>query len=515
MSKVLDKRKHILADLELTPRVTSAVPAGSDGQVAQVTDKPGINLFVRKGGVLVPAVDTQARLYNAARLDIVVDPILGVRPANGTTITTQAEYAALGADLLYVQDVFRILPPYQGYYVHVLLKSGTHLGDPASLPFTTNYVLLSVPESRGFWPQASEINGDSFPPDYDASNNRAIKFVGESNTVLEAVQDGVYGVSPTNTIIRDVGTWTDHEHQGKYALIKSGEGIGKKFLIDDNDTTTLYSCNSITESGDITFEIVEPSAVIDDSSAGINIANTGGLTYMFENIKFNFKMAPFVVGGTSSFRDCLISTDVSTSALSNSKNKPGATTITNCWVSGCCNLCYGSYIFSESVFINSQFGATSVLNIGEEAVPYFNGIVVRAKDIGSLSVDELVRVSSPCNLSGTSGMILKGDTFCNGVCVIPHSFVSFYTSFIVNNCAVAVKCDGTTVFFEFVMGAGNTVGWDLLNGASIKVQDPASLVATTELSIDGVAYTYSARLPAIGDGMTGVEGSTFLRCNNA
>jgi hypothetical protein len=51
-----DDRKQKFGDLELTPRLLGNVPAGADGQLAVVTDSPGVHLMVRKSGALVPAV---------------------------------------------------------------------------------------------------------------------------------------------------------------------------------------------------------------------------------------------------------------------------------------------------------------------------------------------------------------------------------------------------------------------------------------------------------------------------
>ena len=60
MATCRDPRKYVLGDLEVTPRALTSVPAGSDGQLVPITDQTGKNLYVRKGGNLVPVIDTSA-----------------------------------------------------------------------------------------------------------------------------------------------------------------------------------------------------------------------------------------------------------------------------------------------------------------------------------------------------------------------------------------------------------------------------------------------------------------------
>jgi hypothetical protein len=58
MSTRRDFRKNVLTDLEVSPSTLGGAPAGADGQLVPVTDIPGKNLYVRKGGVLVPVIES-------------------------------------------------------------------------------------------------------------------------------------------------------------------------------------------------------------------------------------------------------------------------------------------------------------------------------------------------------------------------------------------------------------------------------------------------------------------------
>lgn len=62
----------------------------------------------------------------------------------------------------------------------------------------------------------------------------------------------------------------------------------------------------------------------------------------------------------------------------------------------------------------------------------------------------------------------------------------------ISNCATAVKLDGPS-FFDFggvLTGSTNTTAISLANGARLKTSSLATITGTTEISVDGAAYTF-------------------------
>lgn len=176
---------------------------------------------------------------NTEAITMGVDPSGGTSPPDGTLVTSQAEYDALGYSLKYADDVFRILPPFLAFNVTVNLVAGTYL----------------VPAGRTRmmqWPRPMCWPGALAKP--------SVTFQNTTNwTQIEAAQAGTRQYW---RITRTSGTWTAHEHRGRFMRVVSGPGAGSLYPIGDNTTTYLELAGPrVPSPQSITFDIVEPAVV--------------------------------------------------------------------------------------------------------------------------------------------------------------------------------------------------------------------------------------------------------------
>jgi hypothetical protein len=499
-----DYRKRVFDDMELKPKTKALVPAGSDGQLAAVSDVAGKNLFIRKGSDLVPAVDVDSLVTNSEVITMQVNPATGTSPPVGTVVHNQAEYDALGYDLLYVQDAVDILPALLTFSVRAELAGGNHLPKPGSggdVGFDMVFNLVNADVHH---------NGKTFSTEASMNfSGGSIFFIGVDKTIIDAEQAGT---STSTTIVRTSGTWTAHAHRGKFALILTGAGAGSRGLILDNDTTTLYMVYPAFSSGSVTFEINEPAAELQSSGgyAAIRIKNAS-ITVGFDSVRFgNSSTASkgLEVSGGSLY------IDYSQLYLGNSASR------------GLNVRFYGRYASTQSFY---NIVPSTNVRTGYAGVANFTGCFLYGHSSSLLQLVDGGRVGctyltiqgdgiSPTRLielgNGVlwplGALTLVGTTTDTGIYLPDGAAGAVLGSGVVGTCGNAFDIRGNFDCALSWSGSGNTIGWNITRGGVVVIESPASVAATTEISIDGITHPYSD-IPNSGDGLEGQYGSRILR----
>jgi hypothetical protein len=265
--------RHLRADgLVATPSTLAGAEVLADGQLAPVTDQPGVNLYVRKGGVLVPAVTTALEVNS--EINMTVDPSTGVSPPSGTVVHSQADYDALGAPLLYIQDAIDILPLVLNSNIRINLAAGEHLAKSGA-GGTGNQTRCCIQLVRG---AMSHKHGAYNSTLTSPSNQNAYLYItGTTSTVVYAEEAGTTSGAE---LTRTSGSWTAGELRGKFVIIVTGAGAGLKYPIEENTTTMLRVAGAVfSPAGAVTFRIEEPAAVILPSSDGVTRNANPGLRF--------------------------------------------------------------------------------------------------------------------------------------------------------------------------------------------------------------------------------------------
>lgn len=242
------KNPHsFIGGARIAPKTLATVPVLPDGQIAAVTDQPGVNLMVRKGGVLVPAVDARA-ISSLSDINMAVDYATGTSPPYGTMVRNQAEYDALGITLKYPQDALDILPPILNHRAVVALAAGNHYAKDASSGRGDGAVIDTFHMPITYGPS------DHYPAlilsPTPAGITHGVRFVG-STTTIEAGIAGTWttGIPGSNLFTRSSGTWVPDELKGKRLSITSGAGAGSIRVIISNTTNTLMVASNVTAGG--------------------------------------------------------------------------------------------------------------------------------------------------------------------------------------------------------------------------------------------------------------------------
>lgn len=481
--------------LSIFPKAKASVPSGSDGQVATVNDQR-YKLGVRVNGEVAPVTP----LETTEKIEMVVDPVGGTSPAAYVIVTNQAEYDALGDDLLYLQDVLDILPQTLGAVVNVTVKAGTLAAKPGA-----SGVGLDIPIVDG-WGRTLAAGASCITND-TGNGNGAILFNGESNTIIDAAQAGT---STTDTVVRSAGTWTAHERRGDFVLITAGAGAGSRVLIEDNDTTTLYLKWDLASTGSVTFEVVEPAAVMAPGVYYGVFFISGDIVTQFSWIKFGTSVSPMttmIVGGQLSFEECKMLCDEI--SLFGAVRCVTEISFWKCYV--------------VSTGISTSYGAVVRSNNCVLAVVGTDGPVVEAV-FGLLVVLQTTFVafessgySLPLIIMKSQSTVcfqydnkLEGGSTADGIQVQPGARLIFDNPEIeINNCDVALDIQSDVFGAPAFTGSGNVTGIKLSDGATLTTDDPSGLGATTEIDLDGEAIDYSEL--ASGDSIIGLKGSKIVR----
>jgi len=519
MGKELKNSAYVFdAGAVVTPKTLATVPVLGDGQVQTVTDVRGMPLFVRKAGQLTPASGVMA-LDEVISME--VNSATGTSPPAGTIITSQAEYDALGYDLLYPQDALDILPPILQNRVMIKLKAGTHLAKPDSYSpglssmFAMSSKMLACPDG------VLDFTSPSLVKD--------IIFYSDDSTIQDAEQSGT--VASTYEITRTSGTWTIDAHKGMFCLFKTGVNAGTKTVIRSNTATKLITEGPALIAGVCTFEIITPAAILVGSSDGVTPCNyglifagdiTGGYGSLvginFHNIQFGNTSFPclnsVIAGGVAvTMMGCrMLQNDWSGWQVSLGQLYFGAgywNVVTLPYPSGypALSIWAGGYAVIQSSFVELVCpGLTFVDCAGGTFATWYSTLQALVAH-GATPVLQFRRggVYEP-----QGHHRIDGAGVAIGVSVEDGGDISSYMNLDIDNCLTAYNCRQGRLIISNGAGSNNTNGFVLTQGGSIQVYNPAGLAATNPISIDGVNHPYSD-LANVGDYIIGQHGSKIGR----
>lgn len=502
MGQRRSRHSHWVDGAVVEPTTLAGSPALPDGQIQPVTDQR-YRLGVRRDGEIGPAVP----LETSGTIAMTIDPSGGTSPAAGTVVTNQDEYDALGDDLLYVNDVLDILPQSIDRPVVVSMGSGTYGAKPGSSGIGGFNVLVGSSFGRTAAPAATPADSLS------TLGNSLIIFRGTANNVLDSAQSGT---STASTIVRSSGTWTAHTQRGNYALITAGPAAGSRVLIYDNDTTTLYLQLDLSSTGSITFEIVEPAAVMYDAAALYAMLLYHGFsTLQFDWVKWGTDSTPvgtFVVGGNVVFEDNKIHCSADISGIGTmvpsevffwKSYLDVKTIVASSMVGMRVQGCVVEKTDTAGFPLQASAGYTEVVGsafINEESNSY-TGAMIR--------VDAGAHLHFPGISSGSSRIL--GDDSADGIQVLQGGCFTMDSSapLDIDDCDVCLDIQGDVSLPVAITGSSNATALKVSKGAKLVVADPTGLAATTEIDLDGTTHDYT-ELPS-GSFIDGSGGSRIVR----
>ena len=467
-------------------------------------------------------------------IQMAVDPTLGTSPPAGTVIRNQAEYDALGHDLLFAQDALDLLPPMLRHGVVVTLRAGTHAGKPGRTGTTGYDPWLFVPNFQVDTVEAYWEAGDGRP--------LGLYFEGEGATNIGAPVAGVWsGFDFT----RDAGTWTTDAEAGRMFLVTEGFLAGSVFPIYGNSTTKIDMYFSLPSSETMTIQVFEPAAMVVpgafpfvQQSVMSNCARVAGLGLQFKNIFFNDGEADLLWFGRIEFVECMylgrgisLRHDTLTGSMLDDSSRlsffvgsairfsdsgngsQGGLRIAGggvyFFVSTLRGYCYGvEGLYSLVNIFSDDWSTFGDCRIGPayEAVPTIAGALIYLER-GRIRAGWFANTNTVLEGNGlTTGVSLRGN---GGL----YAFSDSVPGLRVRNHNVAVRVASHSAIHASgfrPQSLGNVVGWQIDKGARVVSFDPQNVGASNAILIDGQVETYAA-LAAPGDSVIGPYGSELLR----
>jgi len=540
MARVVDRREIAAKGLVADPYALGSVPASLDGQIVPVTDQPGVHLMVREGGVLKPAVEIAGiKTSTKEMMTWIVDYATGVSPPDGTVITTQAEFNALGAPLKFVQDIERVRP----FFIEHGLRVKVLAGDQWAMP--GGYLTYSGGDRHAIFYAAPITQGRQRPANRDTQLVWVAEGAAVSNGILiygelADVYTGIAGTWSQNadleyTFTRSAGSWTPDELKGLFAEMQSGPKAGSRIPIVWNDATS-FTLPGIIGSGVGTVDIIQMATRLRGRTFAGDRTSYG---ILLQGIQAS---VGYPVGPLWQFR--FLDIDEDGDALSISFLQSRAT-IAWCRMRG--TLSWPSYLQITNSRIDIPYLAIDGLQqyVSSPGVLYLSGCAIvggastgkmlylRGGGIGGFgAITETTFKAGPSftgwlwqfiyggqDFETDSGhVLLLGNTVCNGVNILPHGGPCIIREdqwINVRNCAQAVSIERGRVQSKAFNAAGFSG-----NGYNLLVTDadadiPTGLVTaggtpTYALYLDGVTYTpaqIAALALTVGDSIEGQRGS--------
>jgi hypothetical protein len=502
----------------------------------------GNRLGIRRGSIVVPVTGQ----CTTEAITMSVNPVTGVSPVTGTTVTNQAEYNALGNPLRYAQDALDILPLALGSYVLVYLEDGEHLAKLGNYRETpARSVWLNM--SKSFQSIAPRVLFPSLssPLVMKTSVKQAIYFVGRNSTVIKTAQAGT--VDATSTFItRTTGSdWTIDEFKGKQVKITSGALTDYLMPIVGNTATILeVPYHYGPTAGATTFEIVTPSAIALDSVDGVTSSAWGvfQMDNVFLNISFsNIQFGKPTLGAVqSTIRKGIGQISIKYCTYIAAQDSIGFYHYNVAEGGSSCSLVFSgtsflymgtksanfyqsygpvnAYISGCFFDINNGANGESAINVGSNGYIVFSMSTVldssnsTAKGCISLYPGpvEMGYIKYVSKNVGTGFMIKAYFNFG-----INNSLILTNTLVCVNAYAVAVVEGGANLQVGgagvFSGCSGNSYGAILSGSSKLGLRSPANLGGTVNAFIDGEAFTWASDFPAAGDSVIGTNSSELLR----
>jgi len=472
------------------------------------TASPNTWVDVTGGGSGSSGVATQENILMR------VDPVGGTSPAIGTVVTTQAEYDALGADLKYVQDVYRILPLVLNHVIRARLAAGTHSPAP-----TNFWAALGIPN------YATTITDFIYLYEGGRFYFQGVTFEAETITTVEASQPGTNTPRTGNRgslLQRSAGTWTPDEHKGKWCYILTGAGAGLKRAIVSNtaDTLTLTGENP---AGACTFSIVYPNVTIDTSGSVSYLLYSNGYTsniiHSFYEILFDAEK-PVFVDEQLYFFQCRFRFDTSGSGLFVLPDSDEYFEACIFYADTTGDARY--MVVVEKNVTASLYGCYLYGKMGHWGYPFIlvqgfgemNLTTTFLEMIGGVTNPIIELFSSNMRNATNDGNVLLGDGACTGVRLAGTvGLILDEGGLEISGCGIGLDLQAGQVDVDgLATGAvACGVGIKVSAGARVLITDPQLLTATTELEIDGNTEDYVDVLGAVGDGLEGQYGSEIIR----
>lgn len=525
MARHRDLRSFSTPSVELDPVELSSAVAGNDGQLVVTTDQGKKRLWVREGGALEPAIETEyepgdvlGAISTKEDFTITVDYVNGIVPPDGTIVTNQAEYDALGGSIKYLQDAFYIIPLILDHWVTINLVAGNHYAKPGTGGTSTAALLYQqyLKRAKGSHVDSSKLV--RYP---------CVMILGAVNNVYS----GISGVSTNYGFTRDSGTWTAGELVGKRLLIESGAGAGAEVLIYENDETTLKVASKLTSVGTCTVSIQENASNFIPLYDGVGSPLTYGFYGLHLGIAQNSAHTEYRHINFGSATDRL-----------------GSVGFFPCMYTRYCTFYFSSIVncaFDTSFFYHNHFdfnGSIPRMQNASGAGGAFTGCLWTGSPYGRFfwisgnvarpislvdcvfipdSVVEILTIDDSGCLALSGKCIFAGTGSCTGLTIRQnYPFVSgkvwFPNTTVIKNCSIAIRVqacfDSVQIQAFSAESTGNTVGIEVRNGSRCHVRYPENLQATHEINLDGVYYNYSD-IPNAGDTLIGQYGSMIKKVN--
>lgn len=474
------------------------------------------------GGPTGPQTIPEVGIATQEDMTWTVDYATGTSPPDGTVVTTQAEFTALGAPLKYVQDVARIRPMYIDHVVDVQILAGDQYARPGTLSplgaILYDYAPLFVSHvSPGF-----KI-GAPFPYSFPG-----IYFTGATTDLDASVAGTLIVGDGESTFQRSAGSWTLGALAGKRIEVLSGVGAGTKALIIDNtlDTLTLQT-EASGSSGAATIRTYEHATTLiprQDSGGPIAlhsmlvgnlVSNPSWVPYNFVDLQIT-RPTDFSFIGVSNHQTGYYYCDVH--SVSIDFTGICRTTFNGCLVN---LITFGTGAITMAS-TTSEYTIANTLITGGNAL----GNLLKIQDKPIVNMQNS-RITPAGTFTGFAAQLLngavvdcevgatriEGNGSCSGASLADTGGTNILDDsgfFIIDNCAVALQVDKGVLKIEGFRGSGNTTVFKIQNGADVAfLRSGHTCTGTNFADIDGTLYAETNWTTA-GDEVVGTAGARLL-----
>lgn len=340
------------------------------------------------------------------------------------------------------------------------------------------------------------------------------------------------------TITDAAQNWTVNELAGKFLFLQ-GSSSYSYLVIHSNTATTITLASSIASAAGRVYSIVEPATIINrnvvqptqlsittdatglvwatstpSQRAAIFIAGNNARTIQIRVI--GFKINDGASSSIAVFVDSRSDVPVRLIALSitdatagvGGVDLSGTITMYNCYIMHTATSASAFSLgrltsLTLSGFVIKSNGAANVnsgISLSQHSNLSVNGGIFDTYNVGILASNPMARVSlvTPICFTGCA----------TGVSAATNTNIGFFGTCTFTNCTTAISCLGvTTITTTAMTGSGNTNGFVASTGGRIQVPATATIGATNEIVLDGVASTLAAMRAASPKLVTNTYGS--------
>ena len=379
-----------------------------------------------------------------------LDPVTGVSPPIGTIIETQAQFDALGAPLLYGNDVERIRPYWCNHNIIVLCAAGT-IAAHGGLDFGPGYgdFILSQRGPAVNRDGVYDFTRSGGPASWWGAYPSTIVFAGTTVDIDASVAGTFSRDARTrqHTFTRTAGTWTAGALVGKWCEILTGPLAGTFNPIRSNDAGS-FMIPGDADPGAVTVRIYELATHVEGGLyLGMGTSAPAGVSpfgWVFRNLDFQ---RPGAGAGYQS---------------ANSQ----ATFFDSCYIRGFCRLDAGTLMLTACIYESNLSDGGSLDSFGPSYVTIYNCwlhgggggelLYLRSSVRGTLGQNCLeagpgyagymLYFGEDCLMESMTGLTyLKGNGTCYGILMWGQSHFADRGWIVVDNCISAVNVFNQTV----------------------------------------------------------------------